>query len=132
MDSLEKHKVILNCYEKSFEYTDENNTAITIQGIRKTVSVRQISTMQFKKCINKGCEVYVVQVTNLLEKERKASLEDFAVLHGFRDIFVEEILELPPRRDIYFSIDLLPGLASVSKAPCIMSVLELTKMKIQL
>ena len=102
------------------------------QQCRKPVSVRKISTMQFKKCINKGCEVYVVQVTNLLEKERKASLEDFAVLHGFRDIFVEEILELPPRRDIYFSIDLLLGSASVSKSPCIMSVLELTKLKIQL
>jgi hypothetical protein len=36
--------------------------------------------MKFKKCINKGCEVYAIRVTNLLEKEKKPSLEDFAVL----------------------------------------------------
>jgi hypothetical protein len=132
MDWLEKHKVILNCYEKSLTYRDENNTVRTIQGIKKPVSVRQISAMQFKKCMNKGCQVYVVQVTNLLEKENKPSLEDFAVLHGFRDVFVDEIPELPPRREIDFSIDLLPGSAPISKAPYRMSLPELTELKIQL
>jgi hypothetical protein len=132
MDWLEKHKVILNCYEKLFVYKDENNTVRTVQGIKKPVSVRKISVMQFKKCMNKGCQIYVVQVTNLLREERKPSLEDFAVLHGFRDVFVDEILELPPRREIDFSIDLLPGSAPVSKAPYRMSLPELTELKIQL
>jgi hypothetical protein len=72
--------------------------------------------MQFKKCMNKGCQVYVVQVTNLLEKENKPSLDEFAVLHGFRDVFLNEITELPPRREIDFSIDLLPRYAPISKA----------------
>jgi len=61
------------------------------QWIIKPVSVREISTMQFNKCMKKCCQVYVIQVTNLLEKENKPSLEDFAVLHGFRDVFVNEI-----------------------------------------
>ena len=54
--------------------------------------------MQFKKCIRKGCQVYAIQVTNLLEKEDKPKLEDFAILHEFRDMFVDEIPELLPRR----------------------------------
>jgi hypothetical protein len=54
---------------------------------------RKISTMQLKKCINKGCQVYVVKVTNLLGEERKPSLEYFAVLRGFRDVFVEDICQ---------------------------------------
>jgi hypothetical protein len=67
-----------------------------------------------------------------LEKEKKTSLEDFAVLQGFKDVFVEEIPELPPRREIDFSIDLLPVSTPISKAPYRMSVLELTELKIQL
>jgi hypothetical protein len=47
--------------------------------------------MQFKKCMNKGFQIYDVHVTNILREERKLSLEDFAVLRGFRDIFVHEI-----------------------------------------
>ena len=86
MHFLEKHKLILNYYEKSLIYRDKNNTVWMIQGIGKPVSVRHILAMQFKKCMNKGCQVYVVRVTNLLEKENKPSLEDFLVLHGFRDV----------------------------------------------
>jgi hypothetical protein len=130
MDWLKRHRVILNCYEKSFLYKDGNKISRTIQGIRKPVSVRQISTMKFKKCISKGFKIYVVQVTNLLERENKPSLEEFAVLQGFKDVFVEEILELPPRREIDFSIDILPRSAPVSKELYMMSVLELIELKI--
>jgi hypothetical protein len=104
-----------------FTYT-KNKTVRMIQGIRKPVLVRQISGTKFKKCMNKGCQVYVVQVNNLLENENKPILEDFAILHVFRDVFVEEIQELPPRREIDFSIDLLPGSASISKEPYRMSL----------
>ena len=88
--------------------------------------------MQFKKCMSKGCQIYVIQVTNLLEKENKTRLEYFSVLHEFRDLFVDKIPELPPRREIDFSIDLLPGSAPISKAPYRMSLPKLTKLKIQL
>jgi hypothetical protein len=63
----------------------------------------------------KGCQIYVIQLTNLLEK--KTSLEDFVILHDFRDVFIDEIHEFPPTREIDFSIDLLPRSAPISKAP---------------
>ena len=88
--------------------------------------------MQFKKCMRKGCQVYAIQVTNLLEKKNKPSLEEFFVLHDFRDVFVDEIPELTPRREIEFSINLLPCSAPISKAPYQMSLPELTELKIQL
>jgi hypothetical protein len=88
--------------------------------------------MQLKKCIKKGCQFYAIQVMNLLEKEDKPKLEDFFVLREFRAVFVDEITELPPRREIDFSIDLLPGSTPASKAPYQMSLLELTELKIQL
>jgi hypothetical protein len=45
MDWLERNKAIPYCYEKSHKYKDKNDTARTIQGIQKPVSVRQISAM---------------------------------------------------------------------------------------
>jgi hypothetical protein len=132
MDWLERHKAMLYCYEKSLKYKDENDTARTVQGIQKPVSVRQISTMQFNKCMRKGCQFYAIQVTNLLEKENKPNLEDFFMLHDFRDVFVDEIPELPPRREIDFSINLLPCSSPILKAHYRMSLLELTELEIQL
>ena len=54
------------------------------------------------------------------------------MLHDFRDVFVDEIPELPPRREIDFSIDLLLSPSPISKAPYRMIFLELTELKIQL
>jgi hypothetical protein len=45
---------------------------------------------------------------------------------------VDEIPELPPRREIDFSIDLLLGSTPISKAPYQMTLPELTELKIQL
>jgi hypothetical protein len=45
MDWLEKHKLIIICYENSLMYRDEKNTVRTIKGIRSPVSVRQKSAM---------------------------------------------------------------------------------------
>jgi hypothetical protein len=61
-----------------------------------------------------------------------SKLEDLVVLREFRDMSVDEIPKLPPRRDIDFSIDLLPGSTPISKAPYRMSLPELIELKIQL
>jgi hypothetical protein len=132
MDWLERHKAILNCYTKMLSYKDDSDTTRTTQGIPKPVSVRQISAMKLKKCMRKGCQFYAIQVTNLAENEDKQKLEDFAILHDFKDMFVDEIPELPPTREIDFSIDLLPSFAPISKMPYRMSLLELIELKIQL
>jgi hypothetical protein len=130
MDWLERHKAILNCYTKILSYKDDSNITKTAQGIPKLVSVRQISAMQLKKCVRKGCQVYAIQVTSLAEKKDKPKLEDFVFLRDFRDMFVDEILELPSKRKIDFSIHLLPGSTPISKAPYQMSLPELTELKI--
>jgi hypothetical protein len=59
------------------------------------------------------------------------SLEYFFVLQEFEDVF-QEILRLPPKRDIYFSIDLVLGASPVSKNPYRMSTLELKELQMHL
>jgi hypothetical protein len=44
----------------------------------------------------------------------------------------KEVPRLPPKRDIDFSINLMPGAAPVSKTPYIMSTLELKELQMQL
>jgi hypothetical protein len=94
MDWLQQHKAVLDCYTKILSYKDDFGIVRTTQGIPKPVLVRQVSMMQLKKCIRKGCQVYAIQVTNLLEKEDNPKLEDFAVLREFKDMFVDEIPDI--------------------------------------
>ena len=47
-------------------------------------------------------------------------------------IFLDKIPGLPPKRDIDFTIELVPEVAPVSKTPYRMSTLEMLELKMQL
>jgi hypothetical protein len=58
--------------------------------------------------------------------------EDIHVVWEFSDIFLDDLLRMPPERVIEFKIELQPGTASIAKAPYKMSLVELKELKIQL
>jgi hypothetical protein len=64
-------------------------------------------------------------------KYKVPNLEDYAVLEDFEDVF-KEVPRVPPRRDIDFSINRMPGEAPVSKNPYIMSTPEMKELQMQL
>ena len=59
-------------------------------------------------------------------------LEDYPVLQEFKDVFPDEILGLSPKRDIDFTIELIPGSVPVSKTPYRMSTPKLLELKMEL
>ena len=59
-------------------------------------------------------------------------MENIPVVQDFMDVFPEDVLRLPPRRDIDFTFDLTPGASPISRAPYQMSVPELTELKMSL
>ena len=50
----------------------------------------------------------------------------------YPDVFPDDLLGMPPERDIEFIIDLLPGTTPTAKRPYRMSVGELEELKKQL
>jgi hypothetical protein len=62
MDWLDKHHVILDCYNKAFTCLDEEGNSRTVQGIPRPISVREISTLQLKISFRKGCQIYATHM----------------------------------------------------------------------
>jgi hypothetical protein len=115
---------------KAFTFLDEEGNLRTIQGIPRDVTIREISSFQLKKSNRKGCQVYVVHMEEE-PKDKLPSIEDCTVLKEFDDVF-KEIQGLPPKRDIDFSINLMPGVALISKNSYRMSTPELKELQMQL
>jgi hypothetical protein len=59
-------------------------------------------------------------------------LEEIRVVNEYPDVFPEELLGMPPDRDVEFVIDLLPGTAPISKRPYRMSSTQLIELKKQI
>jgi hypothetical protein len=130
MDWLDHHHALLDCCNKRFTCLDKDGNQVTVQGIPRAMVVREISAMQLKKCYQKGCQLFAARVEKA-SRDEVSNLEDHKVIKEFKDIF-QEVLGLPPRRDIDFSINLMPRTTPVSKAPYRMSMPELKELQLQL
>ena len=104
MDWLEQHRVILNCYDKTFTCLNSDKKPVSVKGIPRKTTVRQIYALQLKRAVMKGCKTYVVTITDeeSLIKTDKLKLEDIPVLKEYIDVFPEEILGLPSKKGIGF------------------------------
>jgi hypothetical protein len=86
MDWLDQHHAILYYHNKAFTFLDEEGNRRTVQGIPKDVAIREISTMQLKKCYRKGCQLFTSHAEET-PKDKVSSIGDRAVLKEFEDVF---------------------------------------------
>ena len=97
---------MVDCFAKMVLCVDDEGRPVEIQGVQRKVSLRFISTMKVKRCMRKGCRLYVVEAVN----ERKGrSLDQYPVLSEFKDVFPNKLPRLPPERELDFTLELKPG-----------------------
>jgi hypothetical protein len=110
MEWLSKHKVLIDCAKKSVKLTTPDGKelefviepVVTSKRVASRAKVNQLDASQ-------GLEVSVV--------------------NEFPDVFPEELLGMPPDRDIEFVIELKPGTAPIYKTPFRMTIPELAELK---
>jgi hypothetical protein len=130
MDWLDQHHAILDYCNKAFTCMDEEGNQKIVQGIPRDVAIREISTMQLKNCYRKGCQLCAAHVEETT-KDKVLGIGDHAILKEFEYLF-QEVPGFPLKRDIDFSVNLIPGAAPVSKAPYRMSTPDLKELQLQL
>ncbi|GJX72925.1 putative reverse transcriptase domain-containing protein [Tanacetum coccineum] len=102
--------------------------AVDAQQDPKVVTDRFLHKAQ--KYIEKGCELFLAQVTEQESKEKR--LEDVPVIRDFPEVFPDELPGLPPPRQVEFRIDLIPGAAPVARAPYRLAPTEMKELSKQL
>ncbi|GJY25121.1 putative reverse transcriptase domain-containing protein [Tanacetum coccineum] len=119
MDWLAKYHVLIVCDEKvvRIPYGDE---VLIIRGddcdgVSKS-KLNIISCTKTQKYIQKGCQVYLAQVTSMKteDKSKEKRLEDVPIVREFMEVFPEDLPGLPPARQVEFQIDLVPGAAPIA------------------
>ena len=83
--------------------------------------------MKASKVLRSGCHEYVAFI---MEDKQSQAVEGIPIVCEFPDIFPEEIIGLPPLREIEFTIELLPGTAPIFIAPYRMAPAELGELKV--
>nr|GEU96980.1 reverse transcriptase domain-containing protein [Tanacetum cinerariifolium] len=77
-----------------------------------------ISCTKTQKYIQKGCQVYLAQVTSKKteDKSEEKRLDDVSIVQEFLEVFLENLPGLPPARQVEFQINLVPGAAPIARS----------------
>ena len=107
-----------------------DQSEVIIQGIRSSVMSNVNSAMQARKFIRKGYEVFLALILD--SKRGQVDVETIPIVREFPDVFPEELPGIPLEREVDLSIEIVPGIALVSRAPYRMAPTELKELKVQL
>ncbi|GKA54547.1 putative reverse transcriptase domain-containing protein [Tanacetum coccineum] len=99
MDWLSRYDAAILCGEKKVRIPLEGKTLV-IKGDRNNSRLKIVSCIKARKYIEKGCELFLAQVTEQESKEKR--LEDVPVIRDFLEVFPEELPGLPPPRQVEF------------------------------
>ena len=91
MDWLSSNYVLLNCFHKTRVFND-----FGVSRDRMFISVNQVVTS-----LKEDAQMYMIMSN--LEVETKVSMCDLPVVREFPEVFLEDISDLPPEREIEFS-----------------------------
>ena len=117
MDWLSANRILIDCREKKLLFSD-------------IVEPELLSSQGVLREIKKGAQCFLIYAQLKVEKEERITV--IPVVREFEDVFPEEVPGLPPRREVEFSIDLIPGAGPVSIAPYRMAPAELVELKKQI
>ena len=86
-----------------------------------------ISYLKARKLISKGCMYHLIRVKD--SKVENLPLHSVPVVNEFPEVFPEDLLGIPPDREIDFGIYVLPNTRPISIPPYRMAPVELKKLK---
>jgi len=120
MNWLEYNRVHINCFSKTMHFSSAEEES----------GVEFLTTKQLKQLERDGISMF--SLMTYLSVENQAVIDRLPVVNEFPEVFPDEIPDVPPEREVEFSIDLVPGTKPMSMAPYRMSASELAELKKQL
>nr|ABA98118.1 retrotransposon protein, putative, Ty3-gypsy subclass [Oryza sativa Japonica Group] len=104
MDWLARHKGVIDCANKKVTLTSYDGRVVT---------------------------VHALSFESLRSRLNQITLEEIPIVREYPDVFPDDLPGMPPKRDIEFRIDLVPGTTPIHKRPYRMAANELAEVKRQ-
>ncbi|GJU44903.1 putative reverse transcriptase domain-containing protein [Tanacetum coccineum] len=110
MDWLSKNEAVIVCHEKVVEIPIKEGGILRVHGERTLGAAKALMNA----------------------KMDEPRISDIPVVRDFTDVFPEDLLGLPPQRQVEFRIDLVPGATPVAKSPYRLAPSEMQELSGQL
>ncbi|XP_052173738.1 uncharacterized protein LOC127789029 [Diospyros lotus] len=123
MDFLSKYNAKVDCRRKVVSLQYECGTWVKFRGQDSIREIKQITALKAIRMMENGAFGYLACVEGV--ENKKWELGDIPVVKEFPQVFPEDLPGLPPRREIEFAIEVVPGVNPISIPPYRMAPVEL-------
>ncbi|PKA48706.1 RNA-directed DNA polymerase like [Apostasia shenzhenica] len=128
MNWLSDNQVIIDCREKKIKVHIPESSDVVYYGYGRKIPI--VSAIQAHQLVRKGCEAYLAIALNV--KSEPVKIQVIPIVKEYPDVFPEDLMGLPPNREVELPIELISGTEPISKAPYRMATTELQELKTQL
>ena len=118
MNCLSNNHIIIDCGRRNLLFPEH-------EGLELISAQRAINEVEA------GATCFMI-VAHAEKNNTAEKISVIPVVEEYADVFPDEIPELPPSKDVDFTIDLIPGAGLVSMAPYRMAPTELAELKKQI
>jgi len=120
MDWMLTFGVNINCLTKS----------VTFSKPVDEVGGKFLTAEQVKKSLDGEASVFMMFAS--LKESSEKGVGDLPLVQEFPEVFPDDITDLPPKREVEFAIDWVPGTSPILIAPYRMSASKLGELKKQM
>ena len=128
MDWLSRHHATVDCYRKEVRFCRLGETEVVFCGLRKILPTSTMTAMSSSKMLRNSYQGYLAYVIEV--RDSGSRLEDIQIVREFSDVFPEDLVGIPPDREIDFQIELALGTEPISKALYRMAPSKLKELKV--
>ncbi|XP_049365853.1 uncharacterized protein LOC125830727 [Solanum verrucosum] len=114
MDWLYKNHIVVDCRSKHVSFKDPTFSHIIVQGERSLTSSFIYAALA-RKLMRQGCGAYLAHIVDTQLKS--PCIMDISVVCDFPEVFPENLLGLPPGRELEFPIEIILGSNPISITP---------------
>ena len=124
-DWLAAYHALVDCFNKKVTFRILGQLEFCFERGSIDIPVQLISVMKAQSLLRKWCHGYLAYA---MDNDNEAKLDETPIVQDY-DVFPEDLPRLPPKREVEFIIELVPGTTPISKAPYHMVLLKLKELK---
>nr|GFB90244.1 putative reverse transcriptase domain, aspartic peptidase domain protein [Tanacetum cinerariifolium] len=123
MDWSTEHHATIDCRSYRVIFGDIHAPEFIYHGSLPGKSMQIISALQARTLLSHDCEGFLATIPDTTSDV--PFIHDQPIVSEFPDVFPDKLPGIPPVREVEFSIELIPGVEPISKAPYRMASIEL-------
>ena len=93
MDWLSENYASIDCRDKCIRFKMKESIDFVFQGERSKVLTRLISVIRVRKCLDKGCQVFLAYIIN--GEVEPIDVQSIPVAREYPNVFLRKLLGLP-------------------------------------